>query len=92
MPLARQPFYADVTKISTVKNIDPADLTALRAGQIVEVVEVLPAVISAPLADVKQAARTRLIALQQLFNRDNTFNRYGTRWTQASGWVDVVVA
>jgi hypothetical protein len=92
VPVARQSFYANPTATSVVKGISPADLAELRAGLIVEVVEVIPSVVDTPLASVKQAARQRLTALQQDFNRDNTFNRYGTKWTQASGWVDVVVA
>ena len=89
---ARQGFYADATKTSAVKGIAAPDLAALQAGAIVEVVEVIPALVGAPLAAVKQAARNRLTDLQRDFNRDNTFNRYGTKWTQAGGWVDVVVA
>lgn len=91
VPAARQGFFADATKTSAVKGIDAQDLAALQSGAIVEVVEVIPALVGAPLAAVKQAARNRLVDLQRDFNRDNTFNRYGTRWTQDGGWVDVVV-
>ena len=92
VPAERQAFYANATATSVVKGIAPADLAELRAGLIVEVVEIVQSVADTPVASVKQAARQRLVALQQDFNRDNTYNRYGTKWTQASGWVDVVVA
>ena len=92
VPVARQPYYANPAAVSTVKSITAPELTALRDGVVVEVVEVIPALVGASLAAVKQAARNRMTDLQRDFNRDNTFNRYGTRWTQADGWVDVTVA
>jgi hypothetical protein len=92
VPAPRQPYYANPAATSVVKDISPADLAELRAGLIVEKVEIIQSLASATLADVKQAARAKMVDLQRDFNRDNTFNRYGTKWTQASGWVDVVVA
>ena len=92
VPAARQKFYANPAATSVVLDITAEDLAAIRSGAIHEVVEVIPRPAGTPLASVKQAARDRLPALQAEFNRDNRFNRYGTRWTQATGWVDVTVA
>ena len=92
VPAARQPFYANPAATSALVGISAEDLAAIRSGAIHEVVEVIPRPAGTPLASVKQAARDRLPALQAEFNRDNRFNRYGTRWTQATGWVDVTVA
>lgn len=92
VPAARQAFYADPAAVSTVMDISADDLAAIRSGAIVEVVETIPRPAGTALNVVKQAARDRLPALQTEFNRDNRFNRYGTRWTQATGWIDVVVA
>jgi hypothetical protein len=92
VPAARQVFYADPAATSAFVGIGADDLAAIRAGQILEVVETIPRLAGTALATVKQAARDRLPALQLEFNRDNRFNRYGTRWTPGVGWVDVVVA
>ena len=92
VPAARQKFYANPAATSAVVGVTPEELAAIRTGAIVEVVEVIPRPAGTTLASVKQAARDRLPALQTEFNRDNRFNRYGTRWTQATGWVDVTVA
>ena len=92
VPAARQRFYANATATSVVLDITAEELAAIRAGQVVEVVEIIPRPAGTQLSAVKQAARARLPVLQTEFNRDNRFNRYGTRWTQAAGWVDVTVA
>lgn len=92
VPVPRQPFYANPLAVSAVVGIVAEELAAIRAGQIFEVVEIIPRLAGTQLNTVKQAARDRLVALQQDFNRDNRFNRYGTRWTQAGGWADVTVA
>ena len=92
VPAARQSFYANPAATSAFVGISADDLAAIRAGQTIEVVETIPRLAGTSLATVKQAARDRLPALQLEFNRDNKYNRYGTRWTQATGWVDVVVA
>ena len=89
--LARQTFYADATKTSAVKGISAADLAALQSGAVVEIVAVISAPAHAAFSTVQQAARKRLADLQRDFKRDNTYNRYGTKWTAASGWVDEVV-
>lgn len=94
VPAARQPYYAkaQAAYVSSYPFATQAETDAIRAGQIVEVVEVLPRVIGAPMATVKQAARDRINALQAALNANNPYNRYGTRWAQAGGWVDVVVS
>ena len=92
VPAERQAFYANAAALSAVIGISAPDLAAIRSGAIREVVEVIPRPVGTPLGTVKQAARDRLQALQSELNRDNQFNRYGTRWTQGAGWVDVVVA
>jgi len=89
---ARQQFYANPAATSVLKGIAAPELASLQAGEIIEVVHTIPAEVGTPLATVKQAARAKLTSLQQELNRDNTFNRYGTSWTLADGWSDVVVA
>lgn len=94
VPSARQPYYAkrQAAAVSAYPFAIQAEIDAIRAGQIVEVVEPIPRVAGTPLATVKQAARDRLTALQSDLNANNPYNRYGTRWTQGVGWVDVTVA
>lgn len=92
VPMARQRFYVNAAAVSAFVDATAEELAALKAGQIVEVVEIVPRAAGTPLAAVKQAARDRLVALQAELNRDNRFNRYGTRWTQAGGWADATAA
>ncbi len=91
VPAARQRFYANANATSAFLDAAAGDLAALKAGQIVEVVETIGRPSGTPMSAVKQAARDRLVALQADMNRDNRFNRYGTRWTQGGGWTDVTV-
>lgn len=94
VPAARQAYYAkkQAAALSAYPFAIQAEIDAIRAGQIVEVVESIPRVVGTPLATVKQAARDRLAALQSDLNTNNPYNRYGTRWTQGIGWTDVTVA
>lgn len=94
VPVARQTYYAkaQASAVSAYPFASQAEIDAIRAGQIVEVVESIPRVAGAPLATVKQAARDRIAALQADLIANNPYNRYGTRWTQGGGWVDVTVA
>jgi len=92
VPAARQRFYANANATSAFLDAAAGDLAALKAGQIIEVVETIHRPANTTALAVKQAARDRLAALQAELNRDNRFNRYGTKWTQASGWVDSTVA
>lgn len=92
VPAARQRFYANAAAKSAFLDASQAELDAIRAGQIVEVVEPIVRVAGTPMATVKRAARDRIAALQSDLNAQNPFNRYGTRWAQDSGWVDVTVA
>lgn len=91
VPAERQRFYANPAATSAFLDASAADLAALKAGQIAEVVETISRAAGTPMTAVKQAARDRLAALQSALNRDNRFNRYGTRWTQGGGWTDVTV-
>lgn len=93
VPAARQAYYAkkQAASVSAYREASQAETDAIRAGQIIEVVETIPRVAGTPLSTVKQAARDRLSALQADLLANNPFNRYGTRWTQAGGWADVVV-
>lgn len=94
VPAARQQYYAkkQATAVSAYPFATQTEIDAIRAGQIVEVVESIPRVTGTAMATVKQAARDRLNALQAELQANNPYNRYGTRWAQGHGWVDVVVA
>lgn len=92
VPAARQRFYANAAAVSAFADASAGELAAIKAGQIVEIVETIPRPIDTLMPAVKQAARDRLAALQAELNKDNRFNRYGTRWTQAGGWADATVA
>lgn len=91
VPTERQKFYANPAATSVVVGIQAQDLTAIRSGAVKEEVEIIPQVIGAPFATVRQAARARAAARQAEFNRDNAFNRYGTYWN-GTAWTDVTVA
>lgn len=94
VPAARQPYYAKkhATAVSVYREATQQETDAIRAGQIYEVVETIPRLAGTSMVTVKQAARDRLQELQAQLQANNPFNRYGTRWTQAGGWVDVTVA
>lgn len=91
VPAARQAFLANPAAVSVVVGATVEELEAIRSGAVREVVEVVPAVAGTPFNGVRQAARNRLTDLQRDFNRDNTWNRYGTSWDGAA-WTDVTVA
>jgi hypothetical protein len=86
VPAARQAFYADAAKTSAYKGILAADLTALRAGQVIEKTDSF-GYGGMTLAQIK----TALIAKQAAFQADvtadaeyNPFKFYGSRWDKTA--------
>ena len=92
VPTARQPYFANVDTTSAYKSATQAELTALKAGEYVEVVREAPfsgmnaAQIKAWLVDAQAAFQTKVTADAGW----NPWKKFGTRW-DGSTWVDVVV-
>jgi hypothetical protein len=93
VPAARQAYFADPLKTSIYKNALTADITALRAGQLVERSSEF-AVGTSTVAQVKAALVDAQAEFQARVNEDGEWNpqRYfGTSW-DGSAWTNVVVA
>lgn len=90
VPVARQPYYADATKTSAYKDADPADVAALRAGEVLERVSEV-AVGGLTVAQIKTALEAAQAEFQARVNEDALYNPYkwygtswnGTTWTTA---------
>lgn len=91
VPAARQTFYANASATSAVKGATQAEVDAIKAGQVVEVIETLPRPAGTTIGEFRNDAEARYAQLQaELVNR-NPFARYGTFW-DGSSWTPVTVA
>ena len=87
VPVARQPFYADTLKVSAYTGILAADLTALRAGQVIEMVDSF-GYGGMTLAQIKAALIQKQTDFQANVTADAAFNPwkfYGSSWDR-SAW------
>lgn len=89
--VARQPFYADAAATSVVKGITAPELAAIQAGEIVEVVDVVPKLADGTVGDWRAAAEVLYSLKQQELTSRNPWVRYGTFWDGAT-WTPVTVA
>lgn len=89
--VARQPFYANAAATSQVVGATQAELDAIKAGSVVERVEMVPMRSGATLAQVQAALVTRHGALQAELTSRNPWARYGSSWDGAA-WTMVTVA
>ena len=71
VPTARQPFHANATATSRVVGIQAAELSAIQAGQVVEVVEAVPYVIGTPLSTIQADLIARYNIAQTAVNNQN---------------------
>ena len=82
VPLARQPYFADATKESAYKDCTPADLAALRAGEILERTQTAN-LSGLSVAGIKARLQADQVAFQAEVNADgvqNPFKYYGSSW------------
>src|SRR6185369_681585 len=80
VPLARQQYYANPAATSQFDGASAGELTALRNGEFVEVVEDYiesGANPSETLAQVQANVIARFGVLQTALTNDNTYSRYG---------------
>lgn len=91
VPVARQSFYADAAKTSAVKGATQAEIDAIKAGAIVEVIEVIPKLAAGTVAEWRNDAEALYARRQQELNNRNPYARYGTFWDGAT-WTPVTVA
>lgn len=91
VPAARHLFYADPAAVSNVKDATPAELTALRAGEVVEEIHTVPARANTTQAPLLASLVTRYNARQAEFTARNPWARYGSFW-DGSAWTSVTVA
>jgi len=80
VPSARQPFYADPLKTSLVKDVTAGELSALRAGQIIETSGTSTNPASATQNSVKADLIARFTVFQAQVNGNNPWKFYGTFW------------
>jgi hypothetical protein len=81
VPLARQPYYANAEFVSAYLDTPQADLTALRAGQVVERVDSVN-VGNSTAAEMQTALIEAQVAFQAAVNSQaaNQWKYYGTSW------------
>jgi hypothetical protein len=91
VPAARQSYYADASLTSAFKGITAPELAAIRSGEVIEVVEVLPKLASGTVGEWRADAVVRFNQLQTELNNRNPWARYGTRW-DGTTWTPVTVA
>ena len=83
VPLARQPFYAQVGQVSAWTGASAAENTAIAAGQVVERIEGLP-LDGQTLPQVQAFLIQRQLDFQAEINAVNTWTRYGTFYKDAA--------
>ena len=92
VPAGRQAYFANVDTTSAYKEATQAELTALKAGEYVEVVREAPfsgmnaTQIKAWLEEAQAAFQTKVTADAGW----NPWKKYGTAWNGTT-WTDVVV-
>jgi hypothetical protein len=82
VPLVRQPFFANAAAKSAWVNAAAADLAALQAGQIVEVVRSQQWAAATSIATIQAALIAEFNAFQTQVTGTggNNWARYGTTW------------
>lgn len=91
VPAARQPFYADASKVSVWKDALPADNAALQSGAVTERIASTDFEAGAGPARIKQELETLAGRFQAEVNAYNPWSRYGTAWDGAT-WTNGGVA
>lgn len=91
IPVARQVFYANPAAVSVVKDATAPELSAIKAGAILEEIVELSRPVGTLIATIRQEAVQGYQARQIVINRDNSYNRYGAFW-DGTAWTNVTVA
>ncbi|MCK9994488.1 MAG: hypothetical protein Dbin4_03008 [Alphaproteobacteria bacterium] len=91
VPAARQPFYADSTKVSAWRDATADDNAALRSGAVAEKVAHIDLPGAENLAEVKPQLIAMWNSYQQKINDINPWKRYGTTW-DGTAWANTGVA
>ena len=84
VPVSRQPFYAQVGKVSAWKDASIAENTALATGQVAEFIDVVA--IDGTIVQVRDALQARWQDFQTDIINSNPWVRYGTSW-DGTTWV-----
>lgn len=80
VPAARRSFYANANATSAVVGATQAEVDALKAGSVVEVLEALNRPTGTTQAAMQSALQSRHTQLQQDLIDRNPYERYGTSW------------
>ena len=83
VPVERQRFYADASKVSVWKGATAADNTALQNGSVTERVHYLDIDPSTTNADKRLALRRDWVAFQAWVDNYNPWSVYGTTYDTA---------
>jgi hypothetical protein len=88
VPAARQPFYANPSKVSAWRNASGAENTALQNGSVVERVESFNNAVVLTLAQVKSQLEARWTEYQDYVTAYNPWDRYGSFWDDTPAWTN----
>lgn len=91
VPEARRSFYATASATSADRFAPEAEITALRAGEVVEVVDTLTAPAGATDEQAFALLQGSHARRQKELEDRNPFDNYGTNWDGAT-WQRVTVA
>lgn len=91
VPAPRQVFYVNANAASAVIGATQTEIDALKAGQVLELVERFDRPNSTTAAQLRAALVTRFTALQTALTNSNQWSRYGTFYDGAT-WTTVTVA
>lgn len=88
VPAARQPFYADATKTSVVKDISAQELSDYRAGKFLEKSDLASYAAGTTAAAIRADLINKFNAYQTQVTAFNPFQFYGTTWDGTS-WTNL---
>jgi len=93
VPTARQPFVANATAASNVKDATAGELSAIQSGAIKELVGVFSAAPGTTIGQLESYLAAQFAAAQSAFNSSsqNPWDHYGTTW-DGTTWTLVTVA
>lgn len=84
IPATRQSFYANPSASSAYVNASTAEILALRAGSMKEIVDIITVPAGASIGSVQSSLITRFNEEQSEINTTNLWNRYGTFYNGTS--------
>ena len=91
VPAARQPFYADQTKGSSVKDVTAQELQDIKDGKILERSETAEFIAGTSAAAIRSYLISQFNQFQTEANSRNPWQFYGTFW-DGSTWTNAGVS